>query len=460
MSGRGIGVCTYPGRAAHALVESAETHMTDVRSAASAGDTRRAAGLRGALAEVSEDLGPGLVTGAADDDPSGIATYAQAGAQFGTALSWTLVLTYPLMSAVQLVSAEIGRVTGCGLTTSLRRLFPAEMVMGLVGLLFVANTINIGADLAAMGSSAALVTGLPAHALTILFAIVSLLLQVFLRYRVYARFLKWLTLSLFSYVALLFTVTLDWRQIGLGLTAPWLTPSGALVTIVAVFGTTISPYLFFWQSEQEVEEIGAAADRHPLKEDRAATAREFARIGVDTWLGMALSNIVALAIMVGTAATLHVAGKTSIQTASDAAAALAPIAGRFSSLLFALGVIGTGLLAVPVLAGSAAYAVAELRGWRSSLDSRFRDAEGFYLIIITATLFGIAIDWSPLDPVHALFLSAVLNGIVAVPLLIAMMWVAGDPDVMGGIALNRGLRIGGWITVLVMGAAVAGMVFL
>lgn len=430
--------------------------MTDIGSTDPPAPARRR--VRSTFAAVSKDLGPGWVTGAADDDPSGIATYAQAGAQFGTTLLWTLVLTYPLMSAVQLISAEIGRVTGCGLTTSMRRLFPAEVVIGLICLLFIANTINIGADLAAMGSSAALVIGLPAHILTILFAIGSLLVQVFLRYRAYARFLKWLTLSLFSYVALLLTVTLDWKQIGLGLVAPWFTDRSALLTIVAIFGTTISPYLFFWQSEQEVEEIGASG--RPLTEDRAAMSSEFSRIEVDTWIGMAFSNVVALAIMVGTAATLHVAGKTSIQTASDAAAALEPIAGRFSSLLFALGVIGTGLLAVPVLAGSAAYAVAELRGWRGSLDSRFRDAEGFYTVIITATLFGIAIDWSPLDPVRALFLSAVLNGIVAVPLLIAMMLVAAGSTAMGGFPIGRRLRVAGWVTAFIMGAAVVGMLVL
>lgn len=433
--------------------------MTDTATPAAAEHTGPGR-LRGTLSTAVRDFGPGLVTGAADDDPSGIATYAQAGAQCGMSLLWTLVLTYPLMSAIQLICAQIGRVTGNGLATNMRQVFPAELAMGLVGLLFVANVINIGADLAAMGSSAALVTGAPAHLLTAAFAIVSLLLQVLVPYHSYARILKWLTLILFSYVALLFTVRLDWGAIGAGLTIPHVDTRAALVTIVAILGTTISPYLFFWQSAQEVEEIADRAGERPLREDGEAAERELARIRIDTWSGMALSNIVAIAIMIGTAATLHAAGKTSIETAADAAAALQPIAGRFSFLLFSLGIIGTGLLAVPVLAGSAAYAVAELRGWRSSLSSRFHDAEGFYAIIIAATLFGIAIDWSPLDPVKALFWSAVLNGVIAVPLLIALMILATSRSIMGPLPISRGMRLMGWGTTSLMAAAVAAMFLL
>jgi len=416
--------------------------------------------VRSTLSTIVHDFGPGLVTGAADDDPSGIATYAQAGAQCGMTLLWTLLLTYPLMSAVQLICAQIGRVTGNGLATNMRRVFPPELAMGLVGLLFIANVINIGADLAAMGSSAALVTGAPPHLLTAAFAIGSLLLQVLVPYHSYARILKWLTLILFSYVALLFTVRLDWASVAAGLAIPQVSSRTALVTIVAILGTTISPYLFFWQSAQEVEEIGDHADDHPLREDGKAAARELARIRIDTWSGMALSNIVAIAIMIGTAATLHAAGKTSIETAADAAAALQPIAGRFSFLLFSLGIIGTGLLAVPVLAGSAAYAVAELRGWRSSLSSRFHDAEGFYAIIIVATLLGIAIDWSPFDPVRALFWSAVLNGVTAVPLLIAIMILATSRRIMGELPIGRTMRLMGWGTTGFMAAAVAAMFLL
>ena len=416
--------------------------------------------VRGTFSTIVRDFGPGLVTGAADDDPSGIATYAQAGAQCGMTLLWTLLLTYPLMSAVQLICAQIGRVTGNGLATNMRRVFPAELAMGLVGLLFIANVINIGADLAAMGSSAALVTGAPPHVLTAAFAVGSLLLQVLVPYHAYARILKWLTLILFSYVALLFTVRLDWAAVAAGLVIPHVSSRTALVTIVAILGTTISPYLFFWQSAQEVEEIADHADDHPLREDGKAAARELARMRIDTWSGMALSNIVAIAIMIGTAATLHAAGKTSIETAADAAAALQPIAGRFSFLLFSLGIIGTGLLAVPVLAGSAAYAVAELRGWRSSLSSRFHDAEGFYAIIIVATLFGIAIDWSPFDPVRALFWSAVLNGVIAVPLLVAIMILASSRRIMGELPIGGTMRLLGWGTTGFMAVAVAAMVLL
>jgi len=416
--------------------------------------------MRKILSTIIHDFGPGLVTGAADDDPSGIATYAQGGVQFGTGLLWTLVLTYPLMSVVQLISARIGRVTGHGLATNMMRIFRTEIAMGLVGLLFIANTINIGADLAAMGSSAALVVGLPAHMLTIGFAAISLLLQVFVPYHSYARFLKWLTLALLSYIALLFTVRLDWGSIATGLLLPHVSSRTALVTIVAIFGTTISPYLFFWQSAQEVEEIADHPGEKPLREQREAAAPEFARMRIDTWSGMALSNIVAIAIMIGTAATLHAAGKTSIETAADAAQALEPIAGRFSFLLFSLGVIGTGLLAVPVLAGSTAYAVAELRGWRSSLGSRFHDAEGFYAIIIVATSLGVAIDWSPLDPIRALFWSAVLNGIIAVPLLVAIMILAVNPRVMGGFSIGPATRVTGWLTTVVMALAVGAMFIL
>ena len=411
---------------------------------------------RRTIAGLVGQLGPGLITGAADDDPSGIATYSQGGAQAGMGLLWTLALTYPLMSAVQLISAHIGRVTGHGLAANMRRLFPEQIVMGLVGLLFIANTINIGADLAAMGSAATLVTGLPPHRLTLGFALVSLLLQMFVPYHRYAHFLKWLTLVLFAYVALLFTVRIDWRAVGIGLLLPRLGGKGDMLAIVAIFGTTISPYLFFWQSAQEVEEIADHAGAKPLRRDRGDGSTELRRMRFDTWIGMALSNLIALAIMVGTAATLHAAGKTDIETTADAAMALRPIAGRFAFLLFSLGIIGTGMLAVPVLAGSTAYAVAGLRGWRSSLGCKPRDAKGFYAIIASATLFGILIDWLPIDPVKALFWSAVLNGLVAVPLLVAMMLIVSSDHIMGRFKAGRGLLALGWACTLVMGCAAFG----
>ncbi|MDF0487587.1 divalent metal cation transporter [Sphingomonas sp. H39-1-10] len=404
------------------------------------------------------ELGPGLVTGAADDDPSGIATYSQAGAQCGFTLLWTLVLTYPLMSAIQLVSAHIGRVTGRGLAGNMRQVLPLWTVDILVALLFVANTINVGADIAAMGEAGELVTGISGHATTILFAVVSLLLQLFVPYHRYAHILKWLTLALLSYVALLFVLHLDWGAVATGLVLPRVTSKDAVVTIVAVFGTTISPYLFFWQSAQEVEEIAQHPDAHPLVTSPEEAPAEMRRMRFDTLAGMAVSNIVAIAIMIGTAATLHASGVTSITTAADAARALSPIAGRFAFLLFSLGIIGTGLLAVPVLAGSAAYAVGDLRGWPSSLERKPREAIGFYSIITAATVLGIVIDWSPIDPTRALFWSAVINGVVAVPLMAAMMIVVSRRAIMGAFRAAPSLLATGWAATIVMAAAALAMV--
>jgi NRAMP (natural resistance-associated macrophage protein)-like metal ion transporter len=343
-----------------------------------------------------EQLGPGLVTGAADDDPSGIATYSQAGAQFGYGLLWTLVLTYPLMTAIQLVSAQIGRVTGRGLAASMGDILPRPAVTGLVALLFVANTINIGADLAAMGEAAQLLAGRGGHLFTFGFAALSLILQLWLPYRTYVRFLKWLTLVLFAYVAVVLTAKLDLPQLVRGLVWPSpavITAKDALTTIVAIFGTTISPYLFFWQAAQEVEEVEQDDAAKPLKSAPRQAPRELARIRLDTFFGMAVSNIVSLAIMIATAATLHAAGKTDITSAAQAAAALKPVAGPFAFLLFSLGIVGTGLLAIPVLAGSAAYAVGDSRGWTCGLDNKPWEAVGFYSVLGAATLLGLVIDW-------------------------------------------------------------------
>jgi len=347
-----------------------------------------------------DQLGPGLVTGAADDDPSGIATYSQAGAQFGFHLLWTMVLTYPLMTAVQLISAHIGRVTGCGLAKNMGHVLPRWLVAGLVALLFVANTVNIGADIAAMSDAAGLVVGQGGHVFTIAFALISLLLQMFIPYRRYSNLLKWVTLSLLAYVALLFMVKLDWLAVAKGLVIPVFDGKQAVVTVVAIFGMTISPYLFFWQSAQEVEEIAQNDAAKPLVDTPWQARREVRRMRLDTFAGMAVSNLVALAIMIGTASTLNVAGHSGIQTAADAAKALQPVAGRFAFLLFALGIIGTGLLAVPVLAGSAAYAIGESRGWTCGLEHKPWEAAGFYAVISLATLLGIAIDRSPLDPIE------------------------------------------------------------
>lgn len=402
-------------------------------------------------------LGPGLVTGAADDDPSGIATYSQAGAQFGFGLLWTMLLTYPLMSAVQLISAQIGRVTGKGLASNMGAVLPRWLVTGLVALLFLANTINIGADLAAMGAAGEMVSGVDSHILTVVLALLSLALQLFVPYRRYATLLKWLTLALLAYVAVLLFVKLDWGQVVRGLVVPRIEGAGAIVTIVALFGTTISPYLFFWQSAQEVEDLDGDPRAEPLKAAPWQARREFRRMNVDTWAGMAFSNLVAIAIMIATAATLHAAGHDQIDTAADAARALQPVAGRFAFLLFTIGIVGTGFLAVPVLAGSAAFAVAESRDWDCGLEYKPHEAVGFYAVIGAATVLGIAIDWSPLDPIKALFWSAVVNGVIAVPIMAAMMLVASRHRTMGKFTASPWLLRGGWAATAVMGAAAIAM---
>lgn len=415
-------------------------------------------GLRLRSIALAEQLGPGLITGAADDDPSGIATYSQAGAQAGFGLLWTMVLTYPLMSAVQLVSAYIGRVTGVGLAANMEKLFPTTVVTGLVGLLFVANTINIGADLSAMGAAGTLVTGVNAHVMTIGFAGLSLLLQLFVPYRRYASLLKWLTLALFSYFAVLLFVQLDVGAVVQGLFVPRIDNRAAIVTIVAIFGTTISPYLFFWQSAQEVEEVESDPVAEALVEAPWQARRQFRRIWFDTLIGMGFSNLVAIAIIISTAATLHAHGIVDIQTASQAAQALEPVAGKYAFLLFTIGIIGTGLLAIPVLAGSTAYAIGDSRGWRSGLDYKPWEATGFYTVIGLATLLGIAIDWSPLDPIKALFWSAVINGVVAVPIMIAMMIVVRRHDRMGKFTAPLSITVLGWAATLIMASAAIAMV--
>jgi len=401
----------------------------------------------------SSGLGPGIVTGAADDDPSGIATYSQAGAQFGYGLLWTMLLTYPLMSAVQLVSAHIGRVTGTGLANSLTQAFPKRIVGVLIGILLLANVINIGADLSAMAASAQLVVGGGQHLFVIGFAILCVVLQLFIPYRQYASVLKWLTLSLFAYVGVVLLVHIDWPAALRGMVWPTNLGSAAMLTIVAVFGTTISPYLFFWQSSQEAEEIAVSPKARPLNQSPRGAKKELRRIRADTLLGMAFSNLIALAIMLATAATLHAEGITQIESAAQAAQALRPIAGQFAFALFAIGIVGTGLLAVPVLAGSAAFAVAEIFGWKEGLELQPRQAAGFYSIIVAATFMGIIIDWSRLDPIKALFWSAVLNGMCAVPIMVAMMLVASRRKIMGQFTEHMPLMIFGWAATAVMAAA-------
>jgi NRAMP (natural resistance-associated macrophage protein)-like metal ion transporter len=400
-----------------------------------------------------DQLGPGLITGAADDDPSGIATYSQAGAQAGYGLLWTLFLTYPLMVAIQLVSARIGRVTGSGLAKNMGDILHRPAVMAIVILLFAANTINLGADLAAMGSVGALALGGNEHVYTVGFAVLSLVLQMFIPYRRYANFLKWLTLVLFAYVGVLFLVKVDWPDALRQLVLPQLDWSRSATTIVAIFGTTISPYLFFWQSAQEVEEIDAVKRKKALIAAPRQAKGAFARIKIDTFSGMAISNFIAIAIMLSTAATLHANGHTNIQTATDAAKALEPIAGHFAFALFSLGIIGTGLLAIPVLAGSAAYAVGEANGWKCGLDHKPWEAIGFYGVIAAACALGLGIDYCGLDPMSALFWSAVVNGVIAVPIMIALMLVASNRRQMGRFVISGSLAAFGWVSAAVMAAA-------
>jgi NRAMP (natural resistance-associated macrophage protein)-like metal ion transporter len=403
-------------------------------------------------------LGPGLITGAADDDPSGIATYSQAGAQFGLNMLWTLVFTYPLMVAVQVISARIGRVTGKGLAANLLEVVPQWAVVFLSLLLFVANTINIGADIAAMGAAAQLLAGGSAMLFTIIAAAISLLLQVFVPYHAYVRYLKWLTLVLFSYVGIIFAVHIDWGEVAARVVAPHVQFSADWVTVVvAVFGTTISPYLFFWQTAEEVEDMQLHHQADLNHTTPEAAKRQLRRLGIDTFTGMAISNLVAFFIILTTAVTLNQSGQTDIQTSAEAANALRPIAGQFAFLLFSLGIIGTGFLAVPVLAGSTAYALSESFGLPKGLEKKPRDAKVFYGVIAAAMIIALGVVYSPISPFKMLFWSAVINGIVSVPILGAMMILARSQHQLGAYVANRWQLIFGWAATVVMALTVLGM---
>ena len=403
-------------------------------------------------------MGPGLITGASDDDPSGIATYSQVGAQFGYGLAWTLIFTYPLMAAIQEISARIGRVTGRGIAGNLRAYYPLPLLRGIVGLLLLANVINIGADLGAMGAALKLLIGGPAFLYVVAFAALSIGLEVFVRYSRYVSVLKYLTLSLLAYVATVFVVGTPWLEVAKSIVLPPLSfDKNYILAVVAVLGTTISPYLFFWQAEEEVEEEQEKPEKSPLKEAPSQAPAEFQRIRIDTYIGMALSNLVALFIVITTAATLNVHGVTDIQTSSQAAEALRPIAGPFAFALFALGIIGTGLLALPVLAGSAAYALGEAMQWPVGLAQRAGRARGFYGTIIAATFIGAVINFTPIDPIKALFWSAVINGIVAVPVMVTMMLMTRRKDIMGQFVLPTVLRVFGWLATVVMALTVVAL---
>jgi len=406
-----------------------------------------------------QQLGPGLITGASDDDPSGIGTYSQAGAQLGFSIGWTMLLTFPLMAAIQEISARIGRTTGQGIAGNLRRHYSNWLLFPIVGLLFIANAINVGADLSAMGDALKLLMGGPSAIYAILFGTVCAGIM-FLDYDRYVKILKWLTLVLFAYVAALITIKVPWREALLGLLVPhigW--NANYLTTLVAILGTTISPYLFFWQASLEAEDEKIDPHAKPLVIAHSQAARAFERIRADTLVGMAFSNIIAVAIMFTTAATLNKAGITNIESSAQAAEALKPIAGSFAFVIFALGIIGTGLLAVPVLAGSAAYAVGEAFKWPVGLSRRPNQAIAFYSILTAATVLGMAIPLTPLNPIQALYWSAVINGVVAVPVMGIMMIIAAQRKIMGKFVIAGWLRWLGWISTAAMAASVCGMIF-
>ncbi|WP_397575001.1 NRAMP family divalent metal transporter [Sphingorhabdus sp.] len=402
-------------------------------------------------------LGPGLVTGAADDDPSGIGTHSQVGAQFGYGLSWTFLFSFPLMVAIQEVAAEIGRVTGAGIARNMRRHYPRPLLVLMVGLLLIANIVNLGADLAAMGAAVGLLIGGPIGLYTLLFGVFCITVEVALSYERYAAVLKWATLSLFAYVAVVIVAQVPWGEALTSLVVPRIEWTGAYATaVVAILGTTISPYLFFWQAGQEIEE----QRRHkvkPLCITPKEAGPELKRIRIDTLTGMAFSSIVSLAIVFATAATLHANGIRDIETSAQAAEALRPIAGNFAFALFALGIIGTGLLAVPVLAGSAAYAVTEMFGMAGSLDAKPTKARLFYGTIAVTTLLGVSLQYVGIDPARALYWAAVVNGVLAAPLMVMMMLIVRNPRAMGRLTLGRRATITGWIATGVM--AVATIVF-
>jgi NRAMP (natural resistance-associated macrophage protein)-like metal ion transporter len=403
-------------------------------------------------------LGPGLITGASDDDPSGIGTYSQAGAQLGYGIGWTMLLTFPLMAAIQEISARVGRVTGHGIAGNVSRHYSLWLLNGVMVLLFIANTINIGADLGAMADATKLLIGGHSIFYVLLFGVTSVVAQIFLDYKRYVAVLKWLTLSLFAYVAALAFAKVSWGEALAGILLPQLTWSTEyFTTIVAILGTTISPYLFFWQASQEAEDQRVDTHKRPLVEKHYGARREFSRIRADTIIGMAFSNLIALSIIVTAAAALHVSGKTDIQTSAEAAEALRPIAGAFAEVIFALGIVGTGLLAIPVLAGAAAYAVGEGRRWPVGLARKPKEAAAFYAVLALSAGIGIALNFTSINPISALYWSAVINGVLAVPVMVLLMLMARRKDVMGHFVIGGSLYWLGWLSTLAMLLSVVAM---
>ncbi len=414
--------------------------------------------------KIANSLGPGLITGAADDDPSGIATYSQAGAQFGAGLLWTLGFTTPLMIAIQLVSARIGWLTGKGLAASFRRLMPAWAAMLIVALLVIANTLNIAADVAAMGEALQLLVGGPEHGHALLFGAACTVLPLWLGFDSLVRLLKWLTLALLSYAAVVLMLHVDWNMVLRESVVPQLSgDQGYWTMVVAVLGTTISPYLFFWQAAQEAEQR-QRMERSDPDDRRTAMSPSFVRehlyrIKLDTTIGMLFSNLIAFCVMLAAALTLHSHGVTDIHTTAEAAQALRPLAGDFTFVLFACGIVGTGMLAVPVLAASSAYAVADLFEWRSGLDHRLTEARGFFTVIVAGTVIGTLLDFTALDPMRGLVWSAIVNGTIAVPIMAVLMWLGSSRDVLGRYTLTLRHRVLGWFATAVMAAALVAMLF-
>ena len=397
-------------------------------------------------------LGPGLITGAADDDPSGIATYSQIGAQFGTGLLWTMLFSFPLMAAIQEICARLGRITGAGIAANLRRNYPKPMLFGAIALLCAANIFNLGADISAIGAAAQLILGGNLKVYAALFGLISIFLQIYVPYTRYVRYLKWLTLALFAYVGTIFVVHVPWTSVIRATLVPSLSGSvNYWMALIAVLGTTISPYLFFWQASEEAEEVRTTRDESALKRKPWQAFAQFRRIAFDTRIGMALSNLIAFFIILTTAVTIHATGKADrIQTAADAAKALEPVAGKFAFLLFAVGIIATGLLAIPVLAGSAAYGVAEALQWRASLENKPSQAPKFYIVIAAATVIGLGLNFVGLDPIRALYWSAIINGIAASPLMLLLMHMAANPKIVREFRPPLYLRIVGWAATIVM----------
>ncbi len=404
-------------------------------------------------------FGAGLITGASDDDPSGIGTYAQAGAQFGLSMLWPMGLTYPLMVAVQSICARVARVTGRGLAANFARVLPRWLLWPLLLALFLTNAVTLGADLMIMGESMTLLVPGRAEAWAVALGAASIALQVAVPYRRYVRLLKWLTLSVLAYVAAAFTLDVPWREVIWRTLVPQLHFSRDYAQmLVAVLGTTICPYLFFWQSAQEVEEQQATPGERPIRAAPEQARGQFSRLALDTGVGMAVSNGTGWFIVLTTAMTLHAHGMRDVDTAAQAAQALQPLAGRFAFALFAAGIVGTGLLAIPVLAGSGAYALAEGLGWRRGLERRFGAARGFYLVMVLAVLLGIAMTLLQLNPMRALLLTSIVSGVVSVPLLAALMWTARSKALLGAFTVGPGLLALGWLTTALMAVAAMSLV--